>query len=87
MSDFNDFGFTTVSEEEIEPVSSKEKISELTADTKEYKKRLDTLYKAIQPLLDNLSLNPEKEYIHWPDRAIRVNEFKDQVGKIYEGDN
>jgi len=48
-------------------------------------KRLDALYNAIMPLLTNLQKNPEKEYILWPDRLQKVEQFRDHLTKIYGG--
>ena len=57
-----DFGFTAVDESELEAFQQLEVTSEIADDTQE---RLDKLFNAIQPLLTNLKLNPEKEYILW----------------------
>ena len=43
----------------------------------------DKLYNAITPLLSNLKKNPEKEYILWPNRLKKVEEFEDYIQKIY----
>jgi hypothetical protein len=48
--------------------------------------RLDKLYNAITPLLNNLKKNPEKEYILWPDRLKKVEEFETYLQKIYGGE-
>jgi len=45
--------------------------------------KLDKLYNAIQPLLSNLKKNPEKEYILWPNRIEKVDQFEDHLRKIY----
>lgn len=83
---FNDFGFTAVNEEELEAVQ------ELTATTQtiqgtaeELQTRLDKLYNSIVPLLTNLAVNPEKEYIYWPNRVTKVEEFSDYIYKVYQG--
>lgn len=78
MSDF-DFGFTAVDEDQIEFVAS----TQATANNVQAK--LDSLYRAIMPLLDNLQKNPEKEYILWPDRYQKVEQFRDHITEIYEG--
>ena len=46
--------------------------------------RLDRLYNAITPLLNNLKKNPEKEYILWPNRLEKVEQFEDHIQKIYK---
>ena len=37
------------------------------------------------PLLTNLKANPEKEYILWPNRLEKVEQFEDHIQKIYRG--
>ena len=69
--DIFDFGFTAVSESELQDHTEAEKLrSELASEGG----RADRLYEAITPLLDNLKKNPENEYILWPNRLEK--EFK-----------
>ena len=79
-----DFGFTVVDETELEIVKRK---SEETTKAEDYiittQNKLDSLYNAIQPLLQNLKKNPEKEYILWPNRIEKVDQFEDHLRKIY----
>lgn len=79
MSDFFDFGFTAVDESELDAVQ------ETTKAATSYEERLDKLYNAILPLLSNLKANPEKEYIKWPNRLEKVEQFEDMITKIYRG--
>lgn len=79
MSDLFDFGFTAVDEDELEAV---QKVSETATSTEE---RLNALYNAVVPLLNNLKQNPEKDYILWPNRLAKVEEFEDHLQKIYKG--
>jgi len=77
--DIFDFGFTAVTEEELEAVQQ-------TKETKDaLETRLDKLYNAIQPLLDNLRKNPEKDYIYWPNRSDKIDSFRELIDSIYEG--
>ena len=78
MKDF-DFGFTAVDEDQIEFVADKQRVAE------DAQQRLDALFNAIMPLLNNLQKNPEKEYILWPDRYQKVEQFRDHITEIYEG--
>ena len=39
------------------------------------------IYNMILPLLNNLMANPEKEYIHWPDRVKKIEAFKAKLKK------
>jgi hypothetical protein len=78
--DIFDFGFTAVTEEELETVQT----ATLVAD--DVQDRLERLYNAIQPLLTNLRANPEKDYIYWPNRLSKVEQFSDHLDKIYSDD-
>lgn len=81
----NDFGFTTVDETEL--ATFKKAITEIESkgeDIENLEDKLNELYKAIQPLLNNLKANPTKEYILWPDRLKKVKQFEDYLKKIYE---
>lgn len=86
MSDLFDFGFTAVDEDELEAVQKATaagfKLESTAATTQE---KLDNLYNAIVPLLNNLKKNPEKDYILWPNRLAKVEEFEDHLQKIYNG--
>jgi hypothetical protein len=42
------------------------------------------IYNMILPLLNNLMANPEKEYIHWPDRVKKIEAFKAKLKKYIE---
>ena len=82
--DFFDFGFTAVNEEELEAVQTATKKAESVSTTATAAKiKLDKLYNAITPLLNNLKKNPEKEYILWPDRLAKVEAFETHLQKIY----
>ena len=72
--DMFDFGFTAVNEDELTAVQAR------TSQDK-----LDRLYNAITPLLNNLKANPEKDYILWPNRLAKVEQFEDKLQEIYKG--
>ncbi len=80
-----DFGFTAVTEDELDVVKDVTKKAEsLGANASNTQDRLDKLYNAITPLLNNLKKNPEKEYILWPNRLEKVEQFEDLIQKIYK---
>ena len=80
-----DFGFTAVTEDELDVVKDVTKKAEsLGANALNTQDRLDKLYNAITPLLNNLKKNPEKEYILWPNRLEKVEQFEDLIQKIYK---
>lgn len=81
-----DFGFTAVDEDELQAVQQTAALAsdaeQLATTTQE---RLDKLYNAIIPLLNNLKKNPEKDYILWPNRLDKVEEFETHLQEIYKG--
>ena len=78
-----DFGFTAVDENELEAVQSTIKTADSkTAELAVAEEKLNKLYNAILPLLSNLKKNPEKEYILWPNRVEKVEQFEDLISKI-----
>ncbi len=81
---FFDFGFTAVDENELEAVQKvAAKAESLGAEKLNTQDKIDKLYNAMIPLLNNLKKNPEKEYILWPDRLTKVEAFEDHLTKIY----
>lgn len=84
-NDMFDFGFTAVDETELQAVQDAQKAKgdvEVKANTNQEK--LDKLYNAITPLLNNLKKNPEKDYILWPNRVEKVDQFEDLLRNIYQ---
>jgi hypothetical protein len=64
-----DFGFTAV---DFDPTAVQAEVD--TAQSK-----LIQLEALILPLLKNLQKNPEKEYIHWPNRAPVIQKQIDRI--------
>jgi len=83
--DIFDFGFTAVTEEELDTVQA---LTQKSTDTQEtadaVQDKIDKLYNAVIPLLNNLKKNPEKDYIHWPNRLGKVEQFEDMLTDIYK---
>lgn len=81
-----DFGFTAVDEDQLKAVQQTQQVAQdaekLALTTKE---KCDRLYNMIKPLLNNLQANPEKEYIYWPNRLEKLEEFSDMLDKVYRG--
>ena len=87
MSDLDfDFGFTAVTEDELDVVKkTQNSVNDAEQMATSAQDTLDKLYNAIIPLLNNLKKNPEKEYILWPNRLEKVEQFEDHINKIYRG--
>jgi hypothetical protein len=89
---YTDFGFSAVSEDELKSMERQlqqqvqQKEQELSLTSKEYKDKLETLYKLIMPLLLNLAKDDEKEYIYWPERTKKMKAFIDKVDKLVNDD-
>ena len=78
-----DFGFTAVDENELEAVQKvTTEASSTSASLQETEEKLNKLYNAILPLLTNLKKNPEKEYILWPNRVEKIEQFEDLITGI-----
>ena len=84
--DLFDFGFTLVDENELDAVQqATEQVKSVSSSVEETQEKLDKLYNAIQTLLNNLKANPEKEYIKWPKRTEKIEQFEDHIQSIYLG--
>ena len=86
MADFDfDFGFTAVTEDELEVVrETKAAVETASTDVQHLQDKIDTLYNMFQPLLNNLRLNPEKDYIYWPNRMDKIELFSDKLDTVYK---
>ena len=84
-----DFGFSFVDEEYEDVKQTQTKLQEENLSTKEQledlQDRVDLLYNSILPFLNNLCANPEKSTILWPNRVDKINEFKERLKQIAEG--
>jgi len=87
-----DFGFTLVDADELAEVQEIQRTVtevESTAEgwqqqAEQWQYKAQMIHKLVQPLLNNLSLSPEKEYILWPDRVDKINAFKLKLLQILE---
>lgn len=81
-----DFGFSAVDESELEVLQSTKNELEVTAaNAIDVEDRLNKLYNMITPLLNNLANNPDKDYIYWPNRLDKIEEFRDKIDLVYKG--
>jgi ABC-type nitrate/sulfonate/bicarbonate transport system substrate-binding protein len=85
MSELFDFGFTAVDETELNSYQQAEaKVEDAEEAASAVSEKIDNLYNAIQPLLNNLKADPEKEYILWPNRLEKVEQFEKFLYDIYK---
>ena len=82
-----DFGFTSMTADELDAVQERDaQLQQVSASQSELEQRLETLYKAILPLLANLKKDADtREYIYWPERAVKIEEFESHLTNIYYG--
>ena len=80
---FDDFGFTAVNEDELEAV---QQLSTQVEEATSLEERVNRLYNSITPLLNQLKANPSKEYIYWPNRVEKIEQFEDHLYKVYKGE-
>lgn len=82
-NDVFDFGFTAMTEDELDAVQTVTAQVEATAgELEKMQTKITKLRNAIEPLLKNLEANPEKSYIHWPDRPAKVKAFRKHLDDI-----
>jgi hypothetical protein len=65
----------------------RKKIEDKSNDELILSNKLQKLYNSIVPLLNNLTKDPDKEYIYWPNRSTKVKEFIETLNDIMENDN
>ena len=81
-----DFGFSIVDEQGLEAVQvAHEQVQSTSNNVEELQARLTQLYDAVQPLLNNLRQSADKEYIWWPNRLEKIEQFQDMLDGIYRG--
>lgn len=81
-----DFGFSALDEAEVKQAEA-EAVAALETATQTaeyYKKQRDAMYNMIMPLVNNLMANPEKAYIHWPNRTEKLTQFKTKLKTLTE---
>ena len=81
-----DFGFSVVDESELEVLQqTKTELKVTTAEADNLDARLGKMYNMVMPLLNNLAKNPEKNYIFWPNRSEKIEQFRDAIDSVYNG--
>lgn len=69
LDDDFDFGFSSVTAGEL--------FSEKDHEVEDAQTKVERIYNAIMPLLDNLTKGAEDSpYIHWPNRIEKIEAFK-----------
>lgn len=85
LDDF-DFGFSTVSENDLknrENEIAKQVHSQVTQTAEQ---KVQRMYKMILPLLQNLKKDADtNEYIYWPNRAEKIDEFIKKLEGVANG--
>lgn len=80
-----DFGFTAVDIDELDVLMEAKKEVESKGEAAgAFEDKLNRLYSAIQPLLNNLKASPSRDYIYWPDRLSKLEAFEQMLKDIYQ---
>ena len=84
-----DFGFTAIDESELDAYQlaqdAQNQLKDASGTAEELQARLESMFTAIQPLLNNLKKDPGKDYILWPNRLQKIEAFEDMLQGIYLG--
>ena len=82
-----DFGFTAVDADELDVVRrQRDDLTDLNHTNQEMAAKSQTLYDMVVPLINNLKANPEKDYIYWPNRYEKLDEFEAKLFAILNGE-
>lgn len=85
FNDDFDFGFSLVDENELDAVQqAQQAVASTSKEAIATANKVDRLFNMMMPLLNNLSKNPEKEYIYWPNRIEKIEAFRDKLREVYE---
>lgn len=77
LDDDDDFGFSFTNEDDI--VTTNQEFSSLSDQVEDLKMRLQAVNKIFMPLLINLSKDPDKIMIKWPNRKEMIDK---QIKKL-----
>ena len=86
-----DFGFTAIDESELDAYQlaqdAQNQLKDASGTAEELQARLESMFTAIQPLLNNLRADRDKDYIYWKgeDRFQKIEQFSDRLDAIYAG--
>lgn len=87
-----DFGFSAVDEDELKKLTGSEQeteelaklLDEQASNAELYKNTVVQIEQMITPLLNNLMLNSDKNYIYWPNRVEKIKQFKVELEKLFK---
>lgn len=89
---FEDYGFSAVSSEKVNPEFEKQKqeiedlrikLSSLRKQNESLKKGMNSMYRLIIPFLNKLKENPECDHIRWPNRIEHIDKFRTKLEKLF----
>ena len=86
-----DFGFSAVDEDELKKLTGAEQeteelsklLDEQATNAELYRDTVVQIQEMITPLINNLMLNPNKNYIYWPNRVDKMKVFKAELDKLF----
>lgn len=74
----NDFGFSLVDDDFVPPKAK----AKIETEKVEQDKKLSTIMEMILPFINNLTKQPEKTTIYWPNRVEKMTEFRDKLLEV-----
>ena len=72
--EIHDFGFSFETESDIKR-QEKEALSRKESELSEVQRKLIGLRDMFLPFLESLKKDPHKDYIKWPNRGAKIDEF------------
>ena len=85
LDDF-DFGFSTISESDLKNRENEIVKQVHSQVTQTAEQKVQRMYKMILPLLQNLKKDADtNEYIYWPNRAQKIDEFIKKLEEVVNG--
>lgn len=79
----NDFGFSIVSEDELKEYE-KQLQHQLLLQGATTKQKMEAIRDMVMPLLTNLKKDPTKQYIYWPNRVDKIDQFIAKINQFIE---
>jgi hypothetical protein len=64
--------------------TTEEMQNKLKQTSEELQNKLHGLRKMVMPLLNNLAKDPERDYIHWPDRVEKIQKFINKINNYVD---
>tara|TARA_S200002703_G_scaffold137198_1_gene126871 strand:+ start:110 stop:571 length:462 start_codon:yes stop_codon:yes gene_type:complete len=86
LSDSTDDIRRAIEDQGVSISTALEKVDDMKEELeREYERKLEEIENLVLPLLVNLTKNPEKDYIRWPNRAESVQKHINRILEVTRG--